>query len=234
MQAHATTPPEIVAFGDSLTWGAGSGSTLGTGTSGPTGHGTQGDSYPAQLAELTGRTVVNQGICGDMITAATANDPVNAVTRFGDLMTRFPEGTIFVIEIGINDIAAGKASNLVADGYEKMLWDAATAHDPVFVTTITPGNWAKGSKDEIAREQVNTWIRTKAAAAGVTGVIDTEHAVSGVWAGTSVPVVYQANGQTINPNSARPHLNPLGYAAMAEAVFNGVVHPAKTEPGVTY
>jgi hypothetical protein len=61
MQADASTPPEIVAFGDSITWGAGSGSTLGTGTRGPTGHGRQGDSYPAQLAELTGRTVVNQG-----------------------------------------------------------------------------------------------------------------------------------------------------------------------------
>jgi lysophospholipase L1-like esterase len=227
--ASAGGPPEVVAFGDSLTWGAGSGSTVTAGSCGPAGTGSEGDSYPAQLAALSGWTVVNQGICGDMVTAASVNDPVTAVARFRSLLAQYPAGTVFVVEEGINDVAAGVASNLIADGYESMFHDAAVAGDPVFITTITPGAWAAGSSQETCREQVNTWIRSTAASKGAAGIIETEHGVSGMWGGTSIAVRYRADGQTINPNASSPHLNPAGYAIVASAVYGGIVHPVATE-----
>lgn len=227
--AQAATP-SVVAFGDSLTWGAGAGSSWSTGTSGPTGSGYEGDSYPKQLAALSGWSVTNEGIAGDLVTAGSVNDVQNGTDRFQDLVPTEPAGTTFVVMLGFNDAAAQKTPTAIVDGYKRMITDAHAADDTIFFATIPPGDWAVTDPREVIREAVNNWIRTVGAA---DGVIDAEAAVAGAGA-TSTPAQYRANGKTANPNSAIPHLTPAGYALIAQAVYNGVTSPVKTLPAASY
>ncbi len=69
---------DIIAFGDSLTYGYGAQS---------------GESYPAVLGEIIGREVVNLGVNGD-----TAQDGLERISQLDDYNPR-----IVLIEFGAND-----------------------------------------------------------------------------------------------------------------------------------
>lgn len=220
----------VVCFGDSLTWGAGSGSSFTAGNAGPEGSGYEGDSYPFQLSMLSDMSVVNQGIFGDMVTSGSANDPINGTDRLQNLIPTLAAGTIIVVLLGINDVAQFKTPTAIVNGYKRMITDAVAASCPLFLATLTPVNWSTSEPRETVRETVNNWIRGPR---GQTGVIDLEAAISNPDHRT-MPAQYVANGHTVNPNVGAPHLTPVGYAALAQAVYNGIVSPVVPIPAVSY
>lgn len=216
----------VVAFGDSLTWGAGSGSSNGAGVSGPDGNGYQGDNYPSQLAALSGWEVTCQGINGDMVTSGSVNDPLNATVRFEQLAPDEPAGTVFVVWLGVNDVEQAVGGSQIVAGYTRMITAAHDAGGLIFLATLPPIAGLAAIR-ETQRRNVNNWIRQGHG----DGVIDLEAALG-------TPVVLSphltANGQTVNPVTSVPHLNPAGYAVVAGTVYAKVTHPVAVVPPVTY
>lgn len=201
----------IVAFGDSITDGAGS--TVDA-----------LNRYPDFLARrvaadpaLEGFSVVNQGIGGNRV----LNDVIG--TRGVDRFQRDVLGTTGVthtiILLGINDIGFGgfvPAQAVTADdiiaGLQTMV-DQAKARDvKVFLGTLLPleGMAAPyyNQEAEAKRQTVNAWIRANTAQA--KGIIDFEAAMRDPAHPLRMRPEYDS-GDHIHPNGA-------GYEAMANAI----------------
>lgn len=217
----------IVSFGDSLTWGAGSGSSTSAGMSGPAGNGYEGDSYPSQLAALSGWDVTNQGINGDMVTSGSVNDVLNGTVRFEQLVPAVPPGSVLVVWLGVNDVEQAVGGSQIVAGYTRMIAAAHAAGDLVFLATLPPIAGLAAIR-ETQRENVNNWIRQ---GHGQDGTVDLE-AVLGT--PTALSQQLAANGQTVNPVTSVPHLNPAGYAVVAGYVHEKVTHPVTVVPPVVY
>lgn len=132
----------IVAFGDSLTYGKGA---------------SREQTYPARLAQLSGRNVINMGLNGDTGAAAPrrlpqalAQDPYMVLIEFGgnDFMRSVSfEQTISAISKMIDDVqAAGAIAVLVDTGgyygmkkYTKAYKKLAKEKGAVFVPGILDG-----------------------------------------------------------------------------------------------
>lgn len=215
-----------VAFGASTTWGWGAGSGGYSAAEG----GYEGDSYPSQLAAMTGWPVDNQGIAGDKLTAGSDHDTyTNALFRFEAYVAANPSSRAMVVWIGVNDITSGQAASLLKTGYTRMISAAQTAGVPIFIMTLQPVGLAIGSASELVREDVNNWIRNGNGAY----VIEAETKLAG-----SNPTVmnstYIANGHSANPQTGYPHLSVVGYAVVAQAVTTGTNSPVTSVPQVTY
>ncbi len=112
---HAGQPVEvIVAFGDSLTAGKGAGGERYT--------------YPALLAKLTGKTVLNMGLSGD--TAA------NAPTRLPEVLAAHPQ--MVLIEFGGNDRIRGLGAEGASQSIAQIV-DAVQAAGAIAVIVDTGG-----------------------------------------------------------------------------------------------
>lgn len=138
----------LVAFGDSLTYGKGA---------------PREETYPARLALLTGRNVVNLGVNGDTGAAAPrrlpevlAQNPYMVLIEFGgnDFMRGVSfEQTLSAIEQIIDEVqGAGAVAVLVDTGgyygmkkYSKAYKKLAKEKGAVFVPGILDGIW--GEKD---------------------------------------------------------------------------------------
>lgn len=227
-KSHAATTFSVVSFGDSLTWGAGSGSSDSPGADGPSGNGYEGDSYPAQLGALSGWSVTNQGINGDAVTQPSVNDPLHGSNRFQDVVNAEPSGTTFVVWEGTNDVLAGKAGSAIVSGYTQMIAAAHAAGDKIFLATLPP--IAGLTSTQITqRQNTNNWIRQ---GHGQDGTLDLESVVGST--PTTMNPAYAANGETVNPITSVPHLNVIGYAAVAQAVYKGILNPRVVYPQVSY
>jgi lysophospholipase L1-like esterase len=87
----------ILAFGDSLTAGTGAG---------------ESESYPAVLANLTGRKVVNGGVPGEVSAAG--------VLRLSELLER-ERPALLILCHGGNDLLARQNHQLIADNLRTMI-----------------------------------------------------------------------------------------------------------------
>ncbi|GAA2980363.1 SGNH/GDSL hydrolase family protein [Actinokineospora diospyrosa] len=200
----------VVAFGDSITEGAGSTP--------------DGDNrYPDELAErLKGRVpVVNAGIGGNRVLNDSTCFGDRAVDRFArDALAQPGVRTVILLE-GINDIGMSEidfecalpntrvtAAEVIA-GYRKIIRQARAKGVRIIGGTLLP---YKGSdyyrpRGEEVRDQVNTWIRTSHE---FDGVVDFDRAL-----------VDPADPDALNPtydSGDRLHPNDAGHRAMAQAV----------------
>jgi lysophospholipase L1-like esterase len=201
----------IVAFGDSITDGAGS--TVDA-----------GNRYPDFLARrvaadpaLKGFSVVNQGIGGNRV----LNDVIG--TRGVDRFQRDVLGTTgvthVIILMGINDIGFGGfvstqavTANEIIAGLQTMVDQAKARNVEVFLGTLTPleGTAAPyyNQEAEAKRQAVNAWIRANTAQAH--GIIDFEAVMRHPAAPLQIRPEYDS-GDHLHPNDA-------GYEAMANAI----------------
>jgi acyl-CoA thioesterase-1 len=102
----------ILAFGDSLTAGTGAGDS---------------ESYPAVLALLTGRKVVNAGVPGEL--------SAGGVQRLPELLER-ERPALLILCHGGNDLLAHQDHQLIADNLRAMLRIAGEHGVPVLLVAV--------------------------------------------------------------------------------------------------
>lgn len=112
---HNSTAPDIVAFGDSLTYGLGV---------------EQENSYPAALSAMIGKEVVNLGVSGN-----TARQGAMRVNEIGRSMPR-----MVLIEFGGNDLLQNRPMEETRQALEEII-DYVHGLNAMAVIVDTGGNY---------------------------------------------------------------------------------------------
>jgi lysophospholipase L1-like esterase len=207
----------VVAFGDSITDGAGAGDV-------------DDSSYPVQLARrlrdspstAQAIAVLNAGIAGNRLLTDGAGP--RAVARFGRDVLSQSAVTHAIVLIGINDIglaafagvpgnpmppADAPTADRITAGLQQLI-DQAHAHGvKILVGTLLPFKgapyWTEGG--EAMRQAVNRWIRSRP---DIDSVIDFDAVLRDPGDPRMLHPLYDS-GDHLHPGS-------VGYAAMAAAI----------------
>jgi lysophospholipase L1-like esterase len=218
----------VVAVGDSITDGMGAAA----GESWP-------DALGARLAESGGTTtmaVLGAGISGNRLLAdgSDPTDPRGSLARSSRVRQAWPQhgavplarfdrdvasaggATDVVLNIGTNDIAAGRGAADIATGLQRFAERARAAGKRVFLTTVTPSEAGPhGTPAAVAaRQELNAWVREHGTAYA-DGVFDFAAAVAEPGRPTRLAPAYDAGDGL--------HLSAAGYRALAAAVDPGLL-----------
>lgn len=199
----------VVAFGDSITDGAGS--TLDANFRWPN---LLDDRMQAVSSRLPA-SVVNAGIAGNR----WIHDGVgpSGVTRFGRDVLGVTGTTRVIVLLGINDIGIGRLyppQNVTAEQIIGALQDvvaqARKRRVKIYLGTLLPYGGAAyfDAAGEVKRQAVNHYIRQ---ASGVDGIIDFDRALRNPINPTAMLPLYDS-GDHLHPSDA-------GHRAMADAVY---------------
>ena len=139
-----------VALGDSITEGHGLNS---------------GEEYPAQLAVMIGKTVINEGNGGENSDSGAA--------RTDSVLRRHKPGYIFVL-YGANDIIHGRSHASTIESLRTIINKAKENKTIPVIATLTPANESHSFMSGDI-EQLNTLIRQLTAETGTT-LVDLAHA----------------------------------------------------------
>jgi lysophospholipase L1-like esterase len=194
----------IVALGDSITDGRGSGTDKNDRWPDDLMHCLQANPDTADIA------VLNKGIGGNCILRGGLGP--TALSRFNrDVLSQSDVRWLIILE-GVNDIggsfSASVSTNLIA-AFKKMIQEAHAQHILVYGATITPfgKSFYDNPRHETARETVNNWIRT---GGEFDAVIDFDAAVRDPQNPDRLQSVADS-GDHLHPNEA-------GYKMMADAI----------------
>ena len=197
----------IVAFGDSITDGAGSTLDANKRWTNQLASRLQGDAATAELA------VVNAGIGGNCLLRDFIGP--RALNRFDRDVLDQPGVSWGIITVGINDIGIGSllgqpvSAEQLIDGYRDLIERAHARGVLAYGGTLLPFEGADyfSEEGEQVRQAVNAWIRSGGA---YDAVIDFDAVTRDPDAPTRLLPAYDA-GDGLHPSDA-------GYAAMAEAI----------------
>ena len=195
----------VVAMGDSITDGVGSGSDTDSRWS---------DALSERLARRGGRAamaVLNAGISRNELLADRREGGESPLVRFVPEVVDVPGVTDVVLHIGTNDLEAGRSAGEIIDGLVRFTDLGRAAGRRVFLTTITPSRTGeRGSADaRAAREGVNRWVRERGRY-HADGVFDFAAAVADPRDTARLLARYDAGDGL--------HLSEAGYRALADAV----------------
>ena len=214
MLTHVAGAGAIVALGDSITDGVGSG--LGRNARWP--------NDLARRVDQSGRGavgVVDAGIGGNRVLSAPPCCGVSAIARFPrDVVARAGAREVILLE-GVNDIGQVRGSGALSAphtvvsaaqiiaGDEEIVRQAHAAGLRIIGATMTPfaGSHHFSANGELTRERVNRWIRGGGA---FDGVIDFARVLADPADPERLDPAYDS-GDHIHPNDA-------GYQAMASAI----------------
>lgn len=215
LPASAATSRVVVAFGDSITEGAGAVKENGK----PAGY---PERLAARLQSMPGGgpvSVVNAGISGNRLLADGVGP--KGIARFEHDVLAQPGITHVVILIGINDIGFSMPEGAtepirgqppaeeITVGLQALIQQAQVRGVKVLLGTLPPfkgaSYWSK--EKESRRDAVNQWIRTRR---NVDAVIDFDAAMRDPANPDALKPAYDS-GDHLHPNNA-------GYAAMADAI----------------
>ena len=202
--------PVIVAFGDSVTDGDGSGSSR---------NGRWTDRLAERLQGAGGGAVANGGISGNQLLRDAANPPAGdaGLKRFDRDVLGVAGVTHVIILEGANDIGLGGAAPPSAEAliaaYQQLIARGHAHGVKVIGATLTPfgGSPYFRPETEAVRQRVNAWIRSGHA---FDGVIDFE----AVLRDPAAPQKLRTDLQT----GDGLHPNPAGYRAMGDAIELGL------------
>ncbi len=196
----------LVAMGDSITDGVGSGLDTDTRWS---------DALSDRLARRGGAAtmaVLNAGISRNELLAdrgqVGGESPLVRVRRE---VAELPGTTDVVLHIGTNDIAAGRDEREIVDGLVRFSGLVRAAGKRVFLTTITPSDAGPHGtpRADAVRDEVNRWVREEGEE-HADGVFDFAAAVADPARPTRLLDRYDAGDGL--------HLSEAGYRALADAV----------------
>jgi lysophospholipase L1-like esterase len=196
----------VVAMGDSITDGVGSGADTDTRLT---------DALSERLAHRGGAAtmaVLNAGLARNELLAdrgrAGGDSPL---TRVGREVVGVPGATDVVLHIGTNDIAAGRGPAEIVAGLVRFSDEAKAAGRRVFLTTITPSTEGDHGtpRARATRDAVNRWVREQGGA-HADGVFDFAAAVADPRDPGRLQARYDAGDGL--------HLSGAGYRALAGAV----------------
>lgn len=195
----------VVAIGDSITDGVGSGEDTNERWS---------DALAARLTAAGGAAdmaVLNAGISRNELLAGSAEDGDSPLQRFDRDVAGAAAATDVVLHIGTNDIAAGQGADAIVGGMEQFAERAHADGRRVFLTTITPStNGAHGTPAATAvRDAVNAWVLAHGREYA-DGVFDFAAAVADPVHPTRLAAAFDSGDGL--------HLSPTGYRALAGAV----------------
>jgi lysophospholipase L1-like esterase len=186
----------IVAFGDSITSGAGS-----------------PDDANKRWPDLLARRLLNQGLVRGVLNAGLDGNRLwysylseNGQARFGRDALDATGVRYVVILMGINDLRAGTTATRVTSGLQQLAARAKARGLRVYGGTLLP-NANAGEAVQVQREAVNHWIRTSGT---FHAVIDFDAALRDPANPRQLRPAYDS-GDSLHPNSA-------GYEAMAGAI----------------
>ncbi|MEJ7686585.1 MAG: SGNH/GDSL hydrolase family protein, partial [Variovorax sp.] len=196
----------VVAFGDSITEGAGADERQGASARYP-------DRLAQRLRGMPGSAgafgVINAGISGNRLLASPAGPP--GIERFAhDVLTQSGV-THAVILLGINDIGLGESlgSGQITAGLQRLVAQAHARGVKVMLGTLPPFKgapyWSEAKEQQ--RQAVNRWIRGRQ---DIDAVVDFD----AVLRNPADPLVLNPlydSGDRLHPGNA-------GYAAMADAI----------------
>jgi lysophospholipase L1-like esterase len=203
--ASPTAAATLVAFGDSITDGYGSGDDANR---------RYPDFLARRLAGMAGGpklSVVNAGIGGNrVLTDAGIMYGPSATHRFAhDALGQPGVKDVIVLE-GVNDIRNGPpAPRELIDAYATLIGQAHAAGVRIYGGTILPfeGSFGWSPEKERVRASVNDWIRTSGA---FDGIVDFDAAIRDADDPVRMNHAYDS-GDHLHPSAA-------GYRAMADAV----------------
>jgi lysophospholipase L1-like esterase len=198
----------VVLFGDSITEGCCSPSSVDTNTR-------YGDFLADRLLQGPDRRemgVLNAGISGNRVLTDAGNAGVSALARFErDVLGQTGVRSVILLE-GINDIGGSRGAvtpEEIIAVYRQMIVRSHDAGLKIFGGTLTPfegaGYYTEAGEQD--RQAVNQWIRTSGE---FDGVVDFDRAIRDPQRRSRMLPVYDP-GDHLHPNAA-------GYAAMANAV----------------
>ncbi|SHL19170.1 Lysophospholipase L1 [Pseudonocardia thermophila] len=196
----------VVAVGDSITDGVGA--PVGAEQRWP-------DALAGRLSGAGGSTemaVLNAGLAGNRLLAPDpAADVDSPLARFADDVAAAAGVTDVVLNIGTNDLAAGRSAAEVIAGLQAFADRARAAGKRVLLSTITPSTTGPhGTRAAIAaREEINEWVRTEGLA-HADGIVDFAAAVADPADPRRLAPTYDAGDGL--------HLSAAGYRAMAAAL----------------
>ncbi len=123
-------PGVVVAMGDSLT----------------TGSALRGPSYPSLVEQMSGKTVINQGVNG-----ALSSDGVNRIT---DVLQHYKPGYVFIL-YGVNDVIHISSDNWTIENLRFMIQAARYNLTIPIVGTISPRyRWDGTSRHTSLNERI--------------------------------------------------------------------------------
>ncbi|WP_432924086.1 SGNH/GDSL hydrolase family protein [Microbispora sp. CA-135349] len=203
VEAGAATVGSVVAFGDSITDGAGQAVDANRRWT---------DYLRQRLADQSPSRrmgVLNAGIAGNRL--LHPNVGPSGLSRFyRDALSQPGVRTVVVYE-GINDIARGEYTSIkpLAYGYKRLIREAHARKVKVLVATLTPFyGWSTWTPErEEIRQRLNTWIRTSRA---FDGVLDFDRAVRDPEFPEQLALSYDSGDHL--------HLSDAGRRALADAV----------------
>ncbi|WP_030505570.1 SGNH/GDSL hydrolase family protein [Microbispora rosea] len=203
VEAGGATVGSVVAFGDSITDGAGQAVDANRRWT---------DYLRQRLARQSASRrmgVLNAGIAGNRL--LHSNVGPSGLSRFyRDVLSQPGVRTVVVYE-GINDIARGDYTSIkpLAYGYKRLIREAHARKVKVLVGTLTPFyGWSTWTPErEEIRQRLNEWIRTSKA---FDGVLDFDRAVRDPEFPEQLAVSYDSGDHL--------HLSDAGRLALADAV----------------
>lgn len=126
---------EIIAFGDSITYGVGDGTLPGEyiselgGVGDPRG-------YPLRLSATSALPVMNAGVPGEMV-VGIGGERASGVERFPQIVAGSPADLVIILE-GANDARFDISATELEAGYQKMINVARADNKGVAIATLLP------------------------------------------------------------------------------------------------
>ncbi|MBX6169509.1 MAG: SGNH/GDSL hydrolase family protein, partial [Thermobispora bispora] len=202
VEAGPSTVGSVVAFGDSITDGAGQAVDANRRWT---------DYLRQRLAHESSRRmgVLNAGIAGNRL--LHSNVGPSGLSRFNRDVLSQPGVRTVVVYVGINDISRGDYTSIkpIAYGYKRLIREAHAHKVKVLGATLTPfygySTWTP-EREEI-RQRLNKWIRTSGA---FDGVLDFDRAVRDPAFPEQLALAYDSGDHL--------HLSDAGRRALAYAV----------------